>query len=129
MIKLQTRNEMRLFGIRGLGKKSRYSEKPRLCVFWSLKHIYAQVIDDEQGCTLVSASTLTRNSSLFRRTQVPLRQLKQLDSLSQRERQSKALRSCLRSWWPYLSRQSQGACRCCSRCWIEAVKGESLRLG
>lgn len=31
---------------------------PRLCVFRSLKHIYAQVIDDAVGRTLVSASTL-----------------------------------------------------------------------
>jgi len=32
--------------------------RPRLCVFRSLKQIYAQVIDDEAGHTLVSASTL-----------------------------------------------------------------------
>ena len=34
------------------------NSKPRLCVFRSLNHIYAQVIDDSQGHTLVSASTL-----------------------------------------------------------------------
>jgi large subunit ribosomal protein L18 len=33
-------------------------ERPRLCVFRSLKHIYAQVIDDTCGHTLVSASSL-----------------------------------------------------------------------
>ncbi len=33
-------------------------ERPRLCVFRSLKHIHAQVIDDTQAHTLVSASTL-----------------------------------------------------------------------
>ncbi len=33
-------------------------DKPRLCVFRSLKHIYAQLIDDSKGVTLVSASTL-----------------------------------------------------------------------
>ncbi len=32
--------------------------RPRLCVFRSLSHIYAQVIDDSQGHTLISASTL-----------------------------------------------------------------------
>ena len=31
---------------------------PRLCVFRSLRHIYAQVIDDAKGSTLVSASSL-----------------------------------------------------------------------
>ncbi|TES83646.1 MAG: 50S ribosomal protein L18 [Dehalococcoidia bacterium] len=34
------------------------TDSPRLCVFRSLNHIYAQVIDDEQGHTLVTASTL-----------------------------------------------------------------------
>ncbi|MBL7065015.1 MAG: 50S ribosomal protein L18 [Anaerolineae bacterium] len=34
-------------------------ERPRLNVFRSLRHIYAQVVDDSQGCTLVSASTIT----------------------------------------------------------------------
>ncbi len=34
------------------------TSKPRLCVFRSLNHIYAQVIDDSQGHTLISASTL-----------------------------------------------------------------------
>lgn len=30
--------------------------KPRLCVFRSNKHIYAQIIDDEAGCTIVAAN-------------------------------------------------------------------------
>ena len=33
------------------------TSRPRLCVFRSVNHIYAQVIDDTQGHTLVSAST------------------------------------------------------------------------
>ncbi len=36
------------------------SERPRLCVFRSAKHIYAQVIDDDRGVTLVQASTLSK---------------------------------------------------------------------
>lgn len=38
------------------------TERPRLCVFRSAKHIYAQVIDDSTGTTLASASTLTVKS-------------------------------------------------------------------
>jgi large subunit ribosomal protein L18 len=34
------------------------AERPRLNVFRSLRHIYAQIIDDEQGHSLVAASTL-----------------------------------------------------------------------
>jgi large subunit ribosomal protein L18 len=34
------------------------AERPRLCIFRSSKHVYAQVIDDATGLTLVSASTL-----------------------------------------------------------------------
>ena len=34
------------------------AERPRLCVFRSLNHIYAQVIDDSAGATMVSASTI-----------------------------------------------------------------------
>ncbi|UQZ89243.1 50S ribosomal protein L18 [Deltaproteobacteria bacterium Smac51] len=35
------------------------SARPRLCVFRSVAQIYAQVIDDERGATLVAVSTMT----------------------------------------------------------------------
>ena len=38
---------------------------PRLSVFRSAKHIYAQIIDDEQGVTLVSASTMDKDFNGF----------------------------------------------------------------
>lgn len=34
-------------------------ERPRLSVYRSLRHIYAQIIDDSKGHTLLSASTLS----------------------------------------------------------------------
>lgn len=35
-------------------------ERPRLSVFRSARHIYAQIVDDLQGHTLVAASTLSK---------------------------------------------------------------------
>lgn len=42
-------------------KISGTAERPRLNVFRSAKHIYAQVIDDVNGVTLVSASTVEKD--------------------------------------------------------------------
>ena len=51
--------EARLKRKRSIRKKVRGSqERPRLCVFRSAKHIYAQIIDDSRGITLVTASTM-----------------------------------------------------------------------
>ena len=38
------------------------TERPRLAVFRSLKNIYAQVIDDSTGQTIVSASSLEKDA-------------------------------------------------------------------
>ena len=43
------------------GKISGTEACPRLCVYRSLKNIYAQIIDDETGVTLVSASTVDKD--------------------------------------------------------------------
>jgi len=45
--------------LRVRNKISGTPEKPRLNVFRSTNHIYAQIIDDVAGVTLVSASTLS----------------------------------------------------------------------
>ena len=42
------------------GKISGTAERPRLSVFRSENHIYAQIIDDVNGVTLVSANTLEK---------------------------------------------------------------------
>jgi large subunit ribosomal protein L18 len=58
-IQRQTVQNRRLRRQRHVRKKlSGSAERPRLAVFRSSKHIYAQVINDETGSTLVSASTV-----------------------------------------------------------------------
>ena len=42
------------------GKISGTPERPRLCVFRSESNMYAQIIDDVAGATLVSASTVEK---------------------------------------------------------------------
>lgn len=55
----KSRNEARLRRHRRVRKHiSGTAERPRLNVFRSLTHIYAQVIDDQAGHTITSASTL-----------------------------------------------------------------------
>ena len=58
MYKKRDRNAERLVRHARVRKKiSGTPEKPRLCVYRSLNNIYAQVIDDVKGVTLVAAST------------------------------------------------------------------------
>lgn len=37
------------------------AERPRLCIFRSAKHIYAQIIEDSTGKTLAAASTVCKD--------------------------------------------------------------------
>lgn len=54
-----TGRQRRKFRIRS--KISGDAERPRLSVFRSARHIYAQVVNDVEGKTLASASTLSRD--------------------------------------------------------------------
>ncbi len=59
MIKIKPRNELRkLRHQRVRSKLQGTAERPRLCVFRSNRHIYAQLIDDQSGRTLAAASSL-----------------------------------------------------------------------
>ena len=65
MIKKTSRNTLRKkrhFRVRS--KVSGTEARPRLNVFRSNKHIYAQIIDDVTGHTLVSASTLDKDLNI-----------------------------------------------------------------
>ena len=57
--KTNPRQQARLKRKKRIRKKiSGNPERPRLSVFRSSKHIYAQLIDDDSGATLVAVSTL-----------------------------------------------------------------------
>ena len=61
MIKKVSRNEMRVERHKRIRKElSGTADRPRLNVFRSNANITAQIIDDEKGVTLVSASTLEK---------------------------------------------------------------------
>ena len=61
MFKKRDRNEIRVIRHARVRKKiSGTPDRPRLCVYRSLNHIYAQVIDDVAGNTLVAASTVEK---------------------------------------------------------------------
>ena len=59
MVKKPVKNKIRIRKHSRVRKKiAGTSDRPRLNVFRSLNHIYAQIIDDTAGNTLASASTL-----------------------------------------------------------------------
>ena len=61
MINKTNKNEVRLRKHARVRKKlAGTAERPRLAVFRSLSNIYAQVIDDDKGVTLVAASSLEK---------------------------------------------------------------------
>jgi large subunit ribosomal protein L18 len=61
MLKKPSRSEQRVKKhLRVRKKVNGTAERPRLCVFRSEKHIYAQVINDDLGTTLVAASSLDK---------------------------------------------------------------------
>lgn len=61
MITKRSSNEMRKMRHERIREKVEgTSEKPRLSVFRSSKHIYAQLVDDSKGETLVQASSISK---------------------------------------------------------------------
>lgn len=65
MLRKDSKNEARKRRHLRLRKKvTGTAEKPRLNVFRSLNHIYAQIIDDTKGATLVAANTKDKELGL-----------------------------------------------------------------
>ena len=71
--------------------KFRYCTRPRLNVFRSNKNIYAQLIDDLNGVTLVSASTLDKE--LFEGLLANLKLLKKLAKLIAKRAAEKGIKT------------------------------------
>jgi large subunit ribosomal protein L18 len=61
-LKRQNRVRARIFGT---------AKKPRLTVFRSLKHIYAQLIDDTKGRTLAASSSLELKKNRLTSKEIP----------------------------------------------------------
>ena len=62
MVSKKSRSEVRVNKHRKLRNRfSGTAERPRLAVFRSNNHLYAQIIDDTVGTTLVSASTVQKD--------------------------------------------------------------------
>ena len=58
------KNQARIRRVKAIRKKlSGSSTRPRLAVFRSLNHIYAQIIDDDKGITLVSMCSKSKGET------------------------------------------------------------------
>jgi len=77
-IKIKVRIRKKIFGT---------MERPRLCVYRSLKHMYAQLIDDSTGVTIVSSSSLSKNISSVSRE---LKSMNEVSKMVGKEIASKA---------------------------------------
>ncbi|MBF8983500.1 50S ribosomal protein L18 [Lutibacter sp. B2] len=65
MIKKESKNKTRKIRHTRVRKKvSGTPNRPRLCVHRSLNNVYAQIIDDVAGKTLVAASTLDKDMNI-----------------------------------------------------------------
>ena len=71
------------------------SERPRLCIFRSLKHIYAQVIDDRKGITLVSLSTLNPEIKRKDKYQGNIKAAKMLGGLLAKKLEEKGIKKVI----------------------------------
>jgi len=82
------------------------SERPRLNVFKSLKHIYVQIIDDLAGNTLISASTMDREFRERLRTGGNIQSAKEVGALVARRAIDKGIKKVVfdRGGFPYHGR-------------------------
>ena len=93
-----------------------HAQEPRLNVFRSINHIYAQIVDDSQGQTLVSASTRDKEIRTTLKTGGNIAAAKVVGkTLANRASASRNLARSVRSWGIRLPRADKGSGRCGTR--------------
>lgn len=71
MVNKEIRSKVRVKKHKKIRNKiSGTSARPRLCVFRSNNHMYAQIIDDTKGVTLVASSTLDKDIEIEQKNNV-----------------------------------------------------------
>ena len=94
--------------------------RPRLSVFRSSKQIYAQVIDDAAGVTLVAASTMEKDLRGSLKTGADIEAAKTVGKLiAERAKQAGVDQGRFRPRLLHVSRARQGARRCRPRGWSD----------
>ena len=101
MSRLSERNKRRQGRVRGALRLAA-GDRKRLSVFRSSKHIYAQVIDDDQGATLVSASSLEKSAREGLKTGASVDAAKAVGKLLAQRAQEKGIKEVIFDRGSYL---------------------------
>jgi large subunit ribosomal protein L18 len=101
MTTLKDRIERRRGRVRGVLARAAHGRK-RLSVFRSSKHIYAQVIDDDRGTTLASASSLEKTAREGQKTGANLDAAKAVGKLIAQRAQEKGVKDVIFDRGAYL---------------------------
>ena len=94
MTKLKDRIERRQGRVRAALSRAAHGRK-RLSVFRSSKHIYAQLIDDDHGATLVSASSLEETARDGKKTGAGVAAAKAVGKLIAQRAQEKGIKDVI----------------------------------
>jgi len=101
MTKLRDRIERRRGRVRGVLLRAAHGRK-RLSVFRSSKHIYAQVIDDDGGKTLVAASSIEKETRDGLKTGANVEAAKAVGKLIAQRAQEKGIKDVIFDRGSYL---------------------------
>src|ERR1700688_4809233 len=101
MTKLSDRIMRRQGRVRGALRRAA-GERKRLTVFRSSKHIYAQVIDDDEGATLASASSIEKSTREGLKTGASIEAAKTVGKLIAQRAQEKGVKDVVFDRGSYL---------------------------